>query len=363
MNLEIIKEGAGIFYRSQRAKLFGVKKFKGSAEEICEQIVAACWNGTYFQTSLRNYPVFYTRDFSFCTEALLKLGYDKEVEKTLSYALAAFKKRNVSVAINQRGAAFDFPVYAVDSLPLLLRSLRVSKNKQLIREYYELLNDEAELFFTKAIDPASGLVKKKHFSSIRDYSVRKSSAYDNIMAGLLQSELSASRLINPLQGYNYKRLLLDHFWTGDYFRNDLESEHLCVDGTIFPFWAGVITDKKIMKRAFAAIQREKLDQPFPARYVKDGIKENMIAEELFAPNWERNTVWGHLGMIYIEELQKIDRKKAAQHISEYKEKIEQHGSFLELYSQNGKPYSSIFYYSDEGMLWSSLFLNLVRKVL
>ncbi len=355
---KMLHEGAAIFFRSLRAKITGFKKYKGSAEDICGQIVKDCWNGEYFQASTRNYPIFYTRDFSYCTEGLIKLGYREEVEKTLQYALACFREKSVSAAI-RKGKPFDFPAYSVDSLPLLMRSIRVSKSRQLVKEYAEFLNDEAEMFYSRAIDSGTGMVRKRHFSSIRDYSVRNSSCYDNCMAGLLSRELKLANLVNPLRDYDYRKILKT-FWNGKYFKNDSESGHLCADANIFPFWTGLIGDEKMMRAAFKSMQEERLDEPIPLKYVRPGIKERMIAAEAFVPGWERNNSWGHLGMLYIKMLQRIDRKKAAMHIGQYRQKIEKNRTFPEVLNEKGSPYSSLFYLSDEGMLWSSMFLELVK---
>jgi len=38
---------------------------------------------------------------------------------------------------------------------------------------------------------------------------------------------------------------------------------------------------------------------------------------------------------------------------EYEKKIEEHKTFPEVYFSNGKIFKSLFYYSDEAMLWSA----------
>lgn len=349
-----------MFLRNIKVRFTGVKRYDGNAEGICSQIVKDCWNGSYFQVSRNNYPLFYTRDFGLCCESLLKLGYKKEVEKTLDYALSSFKKKHVATSISTICYPFDFPYYAVDSLPMLLRALRISKNKQIAKEHYEFLNKEINLFFEKVIG-RDGLVRKdRAFSSIRDHAVRKSSCYDNVMAALLSSEIRKLNLDNPLKGFNYKKLIKDNFWNKNYFKNDIENDYVCGDANIFPFWAGVFDDKNMMKKAFGAMQREGLDKPFPLKYSRKGIKQKMIKEEFFVPNWENNTVWGNLGMVYIKLLRSIDKKKADFHVRQYKELVENNGNFLEIFSEDGKPYSSVFYYSDEGLLWCSMLLDLLK---
>ena len=42
----------------------------------------------------------------------------------------------------------------------------------------------------------------------------------------------------------------------------------------------------------------------------------------------------------------------------YKNLIEKHGNFLEVFDANGKPFSTPFYYCDSGMLWAANYLVL-----
>ena len=66
----------------RRVFFSGFKRFKGDAQTICKTIVGRCFNGTYFQTSLGHFDLFYMRDFAFCIEALLKLGFEKDPSTT-----------------------------------------------------------------------------------------------------------------------------------------------------------------------------------------------------------------------------------------------------------------------------------------
>jgi len=45
-------------------------------------------------------------------------------------------------------------------------------------------------------------------------------------------------------------------------------------------------------------------------------------------------------------------------LNQYKEKIEHYGTFVEVYGKNGKPYSSLFFSADEGMVWVANYLHL-----
>jgi len=61
-----------------------------------------------------------------------------------------------------------------------------------------------------------------------------------------------------------------------------------------------------------------------------------------------------MGLLYIQLLRKVNPTLAAKHIESYKKQVERHRTFLELYTPDGKkPYHSLFYAADEGMLWAA----------
>jgi len=186
--IQYVTEGSRIFYSSWKTRLFP-KKYQGNATEICKKIVKDCYNGLYFQTSNQNFKQFWTRDFGWCISALIKQGYEKEVQATLRYAFNRFKKyKKITTTITPGGKPYDFPTKAVDSLPWFIHALRLGKF-----EYYEhrpFLNKQIRIFFNRFIDKETGLVKKKHFSSMKDFSIRKSSCYDNCMAAMLANDLN-----------------------------------------------------------------------------------------------------------------------------------------------------------------------------
>src|SRR3989338_4294250 len=143
-----IHEGLRMLQRRISIAQHGTKKYAGNSEEICEQIVKDCWNGTFFQVSTGHFPLFYMRDFGMCVEALLKLGYKKEVEKTLQFALCVYSRESrITTTITKEGKCFDVFSYAPDSLAFLLYSLHVSKNKELVEVYRPFLELQISHFY------------------------------------------------------------------------------------------------------------------------------------------------------------------------------------------------------------------------
>jgi len=200
-------EGLRILQHSLRRKLFGYGSFSGGAEEICKKIVDQCWNGRFIQVSAGHFCQFYCRDFGWCTDALLSLGKKKQMISTLDYALEIFQKYGgIQVAISPGGRPFDFPNwYSPDSVAYLFRSLVKVHDKKLIEKYKDFLEQEAERFFERVIDEKTGLVKPVRFSSMKDHSIRQSSCYDTVMAGVLQDALKKLKIKNPLHSFNYNK--------------------------------------------------------------------------------------------------------------------------------------------------------------
>ena len=112
-----------------------------------------------------------------------------------------------------------------------------------------------------------------------------------------------------------------------------------------------------MKKAFAAIQKQGLDSPFPLKYQSSG-KKKMILSEFFVPDWEYACVWSHFGLLYLHFLKMLDKKRAKTLINKYRRNLEKYKTGFELFDQSGQPYKSLFYMADEGMLWYANFLTL-----
>ena len=352
-------EGSRIFFSCWKQRL-SISKYSGTAEKICQQIVKDCWNGRYFQTSTQHFPQFWTRDFGWCTASLLKLNYKEEVHHTLRYALNRFKEHGaITTTISPRGKPFDFPIRAVDSLPWLIHSIRLSKFSY--DHYQAFLNAKIAQFCSAFVNPNTGLLKPElHVSSLKDFAVRKSSGYDNCMLGMLAEDLRNMRLDNPLRNYNYAELLQRHFWNGNYFYDDLsKQEYVAGDANVFPFATGIIKDKSMLVKAVASIRKAGLDTPLPLKYTASRKQINFIWQEQFAfSNYESNALWTHMGLLYIRLVQQIDSELADTYLQRYKESIEKYKGLVEVFSEKGKPYHSWYYTADRSMLWAANYLTL-----
>jgi len=229
----------------------------------------------------------------------------------------------------------------------------------LVNRYKEFLRIETQKYFDIVLDKESGLVRKdRFFSSIKDEALRKSSLYNNIMTAMLSNELNKLKLFNPFKKYYLKKLIKSNFWTGDYFLDDLSgNKAVAGDANIIPFWTEVFNERKMMELCINKIQSESLDSPFPLKYTKE-IPKNFNFASWFVPNYEGNSIWMHIGLMYIEIVKRIDKNKAREYLGKYTELINKYRNFLEVFNPDGTPFQSRFYYADEGMLWAANYLCL-----
>tara|TARA_Y100000034_G_scaffold110132_1_gene142018 strand:+ start:3230 stop:4333 length:1104 start_codon:yes stop_codon:yes gene_type:complete len=361
-NILLAKEGIRFVYNSFKRKFIGYRKYDGNAEEICNQIVKNCWNGQFFKTGAGNFNQFWSRDFGMCCESLIKLGYKNEVRKSLNYALGIFsKQRKITTQITPDGKALNFPCYTPESIAYMVRNLRLLNDKVLIQKYITFIENEVNKAYKLSFDQDKGIIKKnKHFSEMRDHYIKKSSMYTNSMLFMLSNELNKLKLLNPFKGYNFKKIQKDFFWTGDYFLDDLSGNvHVAGDANTFPFWTQNFTSKKMFKSCLNKIQENNLDKPWPLKYVqKDQKKKEMFLPEVFAPNYEGNTIWMHLGACFIKTIDMFDKNQAKKYLNQYKETIELNKNYMEVFNPDGTLYKTLFYTADESMLWSSIFLEL-----
>jgi hypothetical protein len=344
-------------------------QYSGSATSICKKIVKKCYNGKYLQVSSGHFKNFYCRDFGMCVEGLLSEGHEKYVINTLSHALKIFKKHNIiTTTINSNGIPRNFFDPGVDSLPFLLRALRLaienpkikSIARNLRKEYKEFLEKQI-LLFLQWIDIETGLVKSNlKLSTMKDHCNRLSSCYSNCMSGMLSNEADKLKLTNPLGRFDYKAILIENFYNGYYFDDDMCSDYISGDANVFPFYCDIIDDPILFKSCLRAIQQDELDSPFPLRYTKEKIenRENNILPMIVAPGYEDNTIWVHLGMCFLYTIAKFEPKMLDEYLVAYTTTIVRHKNFLEVFNSNGTPYTSFFYVADDSMSWAVMYLHL-----
>ncbi len=361
--LHALLDGFRMMRHARHVKTYGYPRHEGDVKDICKAVVENCWNGAYFQTSAGHFNHFWMRDFAFCADALKRCGHKTRALQTMEWALEHFARHDrVTTHITRFGMPVDFPCMAVDSLALLARSLHILKAKGLVREYQDFLERKADEFARRIIDPAVNMVRKGHFSSIKDHAVRLSSTYDNSMAAMLKGDLDALQIKNPLRAFDIMARIRDELWNGRYFAEDMTKRFTVTgDANTFPFWCGVFTDKKMARSAIASIVREGLDRPFPLKYTKT-IPQNLIPfYDWISGGYERNNVWVHLGLCYMDVVRSVDKKLFKTYLDTYGTLIEKRGNLLEVFTPEGAPFQSMSYAADHDMIWAAKMLDFLSS--
>jgi hypothetical protein len=361
-----ISEALRMFKRAGYVRQYGFKQYKGSPKQIAKQIIDDCWNKKhkYFMVSSGHFNEFYCRDFGMCAEALVKLGYKNKVHQTIDYALKKFQKnKRITTSISPKGKCFDFPNYGADSLPFIIHAIRVSNAKNILKKYNVFIKHEIDFYRKNVFDNKTSLIRSdKHFSSIKDYAKRSSSCYSNCMLAMLSDDLKALKFYNPFSSYDIKKSIIHHFWNGSYFYDDTSKTKVITgDANTFPFWCNIISSKHIFNLCMKSMEKAKLTKPFPLKYTTKPEKiHKMHFLEIFAGDYERDTIWMHLGLCFLDITKRFDKKRFKKHIKQYDNLIKEDKNFLEIYDKNGFPFNNPFYISDESMLWVSKYLALKK---
>jgi hypothetical protein len=379
-----------------RRALRGHRREAGTAAEILRAGLEACWSGRYLTASPGHYRQVWTRDTGFAAPALVRLGepHGERLLKTLAWAIDVWRRRgsHVTTTINP---LLRWPVdifdYGVDSLPLLLASLRSLAVKQstasaaaaLAHEHRVWIAAEVEHFVDEVVDPDTGLVRSdRHYSAHRDTFRYGATAYANTMVALLGRTVADTGWGPDLLSRHFGRsgggspaggssdaggtapdwssLLRRHFWLGDRFRDRLGSDETSGEANVWPFFAGVVEDGEMRARALATLQREGYASPYPLRFqAKHGPEGMLLVFRIYSSDYQTTTAWTSLGSIYLSLLREVDPAAAAVELERMQRLIERDGTFWEVLDDRGEGWRSRsrLSVSDHSMLWGAILLE------
>jgi hypothetical protein len=347
-------------------------KIDGDILTIAQKIISDCYKKAkinneqfkYFVVSNGHFAQFYCRDFGMCVTSLVKLGYTKECQETLKYALTIFQNTHkITTTIDHNHNPIDYFAPGPDSLAFLLHAIKTC-HYNLSDEEREFLNDQICLYYAQFWDMRKNTPKRKtYFSSAKDHYIRDASCYDFTMIAWTSKLAKQLNLHNPfsLNEVDFENRLVQLYWNGEYFFDDLtHEEYVASDAQIFPFFCEICTDSKKWHKANKAIINEELNLPFPIQYTAKRYKKKERFEAIFAPNYEGNTVWIHIGLCYVIVLAKFDKEQMQNELEKLKNLIYKHKNLLEVFYKNAKPYKTIFYKADENLLWISIIADLQK---
>lgn len=356
-----------------RRGLRGRKRHPGSARDIIRSCIDDCWDGTHYRASPGYFRQFWTRDLSFSAPALARLSpaHRDRVIASFDWAIRTWERRDSHVTTTIH--FFDQPVdvfdYGVDCLPLLMAALHRIGADDLLAEHRRWLEREVRHYMDEVVDPSTGMVRNdRKYSAHRDTIVNRCNAFGNSMVALLAMTVvdlgwDVPDPMAPL-ALAPQRILLDHFWDPrGFFRDSPGDTTPSGEGNIWPFWTGVIRDPEVLRQALGTLEERGYADPYPLKY--EPIRKPEIEPlfvRTFMPDYQGATVWTSLGSMYLQLLHHLDLAQARRGADRYVAWIERDRTFWEVIDdETGERYSStLLTHSDESMLWSAIFLDLLE---
>ena len=348
--------------RVLRRRVLGTRRYDGDAAAICRAVIDACWAGDHYNASAGHFRQAWTRDLGFAAPSLVRLGHRERLHAGLAWMLEAWRPgEHVTTTIVGRQWPRDIWTFGVDSLPLLLHSLRAARADDLVAIHRRWLERDVARNAATVIDPVSGLVRDdREFSSHRDTVRNRSTAYANAMVLLLDRHLRETGwFASPVPEGAVDRFV-EAFWRGDRFVDRADGEEVTGDATVAPFFFEVVPDELGLWQALESAREAGLADPLPLRYAarRDGSKEDRMTQ-LFVPDYQGTAVWTSLGAMYLALLQRVGHPKASSTLEAYRGLVERDGTVREVYDGSDpglEPYRGTLgiFLADEAMLWGAI---------
>jgi hypothetical protein len=364
--------------RARRA-LRGHRRYRGGAEDILRAGLEDCWTGEFLTASPGTYRHFWTRDLGFAAPALMRLGdpWPERLVASLAWALDAWRRRgsHVTTTINPLARwPVDVFDYGVDSLPWLVASLRAAGADGLARDHADWLAAEVEHYVDEVVDPRTGLVRAdRHLSAHRDTFRNGSTAYGNAMVAMFgrdvaetgwATDLLSRHFLRDASGPDWSRLLQEHFWLHDRFRDRLGTDATSGEANVWPFQLGLVDDRSMLTVALETLRREGFTTPYPLKFEVDHRTDGQLwAFRVWSADYQTTTSWTSLGSVYLSLLRRVDPAAAAVQIARMRELVERDGTLWEVLDSRGRPWRSAsgLSISDSSMLWGAILLDLLTS--
>jgi hypothetical protein len=353
--------------RIARRAVRGQRRHHGDARAIARACVESSWAGDHFVASGGHFRQFWTRDTGFSAVPLVRTGFGDRLRASLGWALAVWGRAGgrVTTTIFPGGRPRDVYTLGIDSLPLLLHALRACDAGDLVARHAAWLEPEAHRYAREILDPATGLVRDdRRFSGHRDTVVTGSNAYANTMVALLDDVLRETGWFDSPVPPGAADRFRAAFWRDGHVVETAGGSEVTGDGTVFPFWLGVLPDEAGLVSALEGARAAGLASPLPLRYAAHRVRRREDpVQRLFVPDYQGTAIWTPLGAIYLQLLDRVDPAAAALPLSIYAALVEREGTVWEVLDDDLRPYVGRLgiFRADEAMLWSAILLELLER--
>ncbi|RME70951.1 MAG: hypothetical protein D6776_10975 [Planctomycetota bacterium] len=337
------------------------QRLRGESTAVCRAIARGCWNGHYLMAGRGHLNRFWIRDLAISLRGLIELGLAPLARRSIRWALPLWERAGgVTTTIVFHRFPVDIFTYACDSYPFLLYSLLELGMQREVTRYRAFLQAEAQRYHDALIDPATGAVyTDREFSQTKDTMRFRGTCTAHAMAAWCSRLLDRiPQLDNPLAPYPLRRTLLERFWTGRYFRNDLHTDPpLCsADAGYWPFWCGLVDDPAMLESNLEEQRALGLDVPFPLKYHARRLPELEVGvQRWFLPNYQGDSIWTFFSVGWIELLARVDRAAARAHLRTYETLLQRYGTWWEVFEPDGSGplRGRLGHGADWGMLWAA----------
>lgn len=357
-----LKEGGRLALRNLQGAFLrsGPRSYRGSGEEICRRVVEDCWNGSYFRAGLDHLDQFWIRDFAISLEGLIDLGFEDQARDCLRWALLRYERCGaVTTTIFHGSDAVNVFHYSSDSLPFLLYSLERLGMDEARERFHDLLVMEIGRYRQEIFAVDGRIDTERMFSATKDTMLFSGTCFTHVMAAWCQRLLLRCPKLPGLEGtVDLKALLLERFWRGDHFINDVHSAPaICSgDANFWPFWCGLVDDEDMLKKSVAAVRAEGLTTPFPLKYhARPYPEKEVFVQKCFVPNYQGDSIWTFFSCQWIELAARVDLEEARRDLGRYEEMLQRYGNWIEVFEPDGGAAleGNFGHGSDWGMLWAA----------
>ena len=311
-----------------RRQFRGHTRHPGDAAAIVRACIEACWNGRTFTASPGHFDMFWTRDLSFSVPSLDAARARRRAStprsptrSTSGRGGAATSRRRSTTSIGRATSSST----ASTRCRCSWRRLRAADADRPRRAPPRPGSRPRSPTTTRmVVDPATGLVRSdRKFSAHRDTVVNRSNAYGNTMVALLAKTIEETGwFASPFERHfdgDYGRLLIDHFWAGDHFRDALGDETVSGEANVWPFYTGVIARpgrRRRRPRATSTPTASATRIRCATRPSRRPEREVWLTRHVL-PDYQGSTVWTSLGAMYLQVLRTVDPVLAATETARY----------------------------------------------